>query len=291
MPLRLFLNAMPELPEVETVRRGIAAHVVGRKILHVEIGRERSVRRVGREAVMHGLLGATLVDARRKGKYLVCNLDSGDAVMIHLRMSGRVLVEPCGTPRPAHTHVVLQLAPRDGACDEMWFVDPRTFGEVVVYDPTYEHEVVPELARLGPDPICDAFNGAVLQRQLHGRTGVIKSLLLNQQIVAGVGNIYADEVLHRCGLRWNRRADSLSKKKVDQIADSIVDILQAAIDAGGSTLEDTQYVDIEGKTGSFQDFHRVYGREGQICRTCGKSAIRKVMVAGRSSSYCPRCQR
>jgi formamidopyrimidine-DNA glycosylase len=282
---------MPELPEVETVRRGLEDRVVGRKILHVEVGRERSVRRVGREAVIHGLLGTTFVDARRRGKYLLCSLDSGDAVMIHLRMSGRVLVEPQGTPRPPHTHVVLQLAARGGVSEEMWFVDPRTFGEVVVYDPLHEHEVLPELARLGPDPICDEFNGEVLRRQLQGRTGMIKSLLLNQQIVAGVGNIYADEVLHRCGIRWNRSADSLSKKKVDQVASSIVDILQASIESGGSTLDDTQYVDIEGNTGSFQDFHRVYGREGQICMTCGKSAIRKVMVAGRSSSYCPRCQR
>jgi formamidopyrimidine-DNA glycosylase len=282
---------MPELPEVETVRRGLEDRVVGRKILHVEVGRERSVRRVGREAVIHGLLGTTFVDARRRGKYLLCSLDSGDAVMIHLRMSGRVLVEPQGTPRPPHTHVVLQLAARGGVSEEMWFVDPRTFGEVVVYDPLHEHEILPELARLGPDPICDEFNGEVLRRQLQGRTGMIKSLLLNQQIVAGVGNIYADEVLHRCGIRWNRSADSLNKKKVDQVASSIVDILQASIESGGSTLDDTQYVDIEGNTGSFQDFHRVYGREGQICMTCGKSAIRKVMVAGRSSSYCPRCQR
>jgi formamidopyrimidine-DNA glycosylase len=187
--------------------------------------------------------------------------------------------------------VVLQLAERDGVSEEMWFVDPRTFGEVVVYDPTHEREVLPELARLGPDPICDEFDGDVLRRQLQGRRGAIKSLLLNQQIVAGVGNIYADEVLHRCGLRWNRTADSLSKKKVGQIAAGIVDIMRASIEAGGSTLEDTQYVDIEGNTGSFQDFHRVYGREGQICLTCGKSSIRKVMVAGRSSSYCPRCQK
>lgn len=282
---------MPELPEVETVRRGLEDRVVGRNILNVEVGRERSVRRVGREAVIHGLLGTTFVDARRRGKYLLCSLDSGDAVMIHLRMSGRVRVEPQGTPRPPHTHVVLQLAARGGVSEEMWFVDPRTFGEVVVYDPLHEHEILPELARLGPDPICDEFNGEVLRRQLQGRTGMIKSLLLNQQIVAGVGNIYADEVLHRCGIRWNRSADSLSKKKVDQVASSIVDILQASIESGGSTLDDTQYVDIEGNTGSFQDFHRVYGREGQICMTCGKSAIRKVMVAGRSSSYCPRCQR
>lgn len=132
---------MPELPEVETVRRGIESKVVGRKILDVEVGRERSVRRVGKEAVIHGLTGTTMIAARRRGKYILCELDSGDAVMIHLRMSGRVLVEPVGTKRPPHTHVVLQLSKRDGVHDEMWFVDPRTFGEVVVYDPSNEAEV------------------------------------------------------------------------------------------------------------------------------------------------------
>lgn len=282
---------MPELPEVETVRRGIEERVVGRRITHVEVGRERSVRRVGREAVIHGLTGTTMVNARRRGKYLLCDLDSGDEVMIHLRMSGRVLVEPAGTERPAHTHVVLTLAPRDGVVDEMWFVDPRTFGEVVVFDPTHTAEVLPELARLGPDPITDVFNADVLAAQLKGKRGALKPLLLNQHVVAGVGNIYADEVLHRSRLRWDRTADSLSRKHIALLATSIVEILTEAIAAGGSTLVDTQYVDIEGNVGSFQENHRVYGRVGQGCLTCGKTSIRKVVVAGRSTSFCPRCQK
>jgi len=282
---------MPELPEVETVRRGIESRVVGRKILDVEVGRERSVRRVGKEAVVHGLTGTTMIAARRRGKYILCDLDSGDAVMIHLRMSGRVLVEPTGTQRPAHTHVVLQLAPRDGLHEEMWFVDPRTFGEVVVYDPRLEAEVLPELTKLGPDPISDRFDGGVLAVRLAGRRGAIKPLLLNQHVVAGVGNIYADEVLHRVGLRWSRTVDTLSRKKIDQLAFAIREILAEAIESGGSTLQDTQYVDVEGNVGSFQENHRVYGREGLECLTCGKTSIRRVMVTGRSTAYCPRCQR
>jgi len=282
---------MPELPEVETVRRGIDERVVGRLITNVEVGRERSVRRVGREAVIHGLTGTTMLNARRRGKYLLCDLDSGDEVMIHLRMSGRVLVEPAGTERPPHTHVVLTLAPRNGVVDEMWFVDPRTFGEVVVFDPIRTAEVLPELARLGPDPITDEFNAEVLANQLKGKRGALKPLLLNQHVVAGVGNIYADEVLHRSKLRWDRTADSLSRKQVALLAASIVEILTEAIEAGGSTLVDTQYVDIEGNVGSFQENHRVYGRVGQGCLTCGKTSIRKVVVAGRSTSFCPRCQK
>jgi formamidopyrimidine-DNA glycosylase len=282
---------MPELPEVETVRRGIESRVVGRKILDVEVGRERSVRRVGKEAVVHGLTGTTMLTARRRGKYILCDLDSGDAVMIHLRMSGRVLVEPADTSRPPHTHVVLHLSPRDGVHEEMWFVDPRTFGEVVVYDPRLEPVVLPELAKLGPDPISDPFDGGVLAERLSGRRGAIKPLLLNQHVVAGVGNIYADEVLHRVGLRWSRTVDTLSRKKIDQLAFAIREILAEAIESGGSTLQDTQYVDVEGNVGSFQENHRVYGREGLGCLTCGKTSIRRVMVGGRSTAYCPRCQR
>ncbi len=282
---------MPELPEVETVRRGIEERVVGRRITKVEIGRERSVRRVGREAVIHGLTNVVVTSARRRGKYLLCDLDSGDELMIHLRMSGRVLVEPAGTSRPPHTHVVLTLEARHGVVDEMWFVDPRTFGEVVVFDPRHTAEVLPELARLGPDPIVDLFNAEVLAQRLSGKRGALKPLLLNQHVVAGVGNIYADEVLHRARLRYDRTADSLSHKQMARLAECIVEILTEAIEAGGSTLVDTQYVDIEGNVGSFQENHRVYGRVGQGCLTCGKTSIRKVVVGGRSTCFCPRCQK
>lgn len=282
---------MPELPEVETVRRGIEAKVVGRKIISVEVGRERSVRRVGREAVIHGLTGVTITTARRRGKYLLCDLDSGEEMMIHLRMSGRVLVEPVGTKRPAHTHVVLSLSERDGVSDEMWFVDPRTFGEVVVFDPAHTAQVLPELIRLGVDPICEHFDSTVLTGRLKGKRGAIKPLLLSQHVVAGIGNIYADEILHRAGLRWNRTADSLTTPQVRRLAQHISEVLQDAITAGGSTLDDSQYVDIEGKTGSFQAEHRVYGRDGKRCVTCGKADIVRVVAAGRATAYCPRCQK
>lgn len=282
---------MPELPEVETVRRGIEAHVVGRRIERVEIGRERSVRRTGPEPVIHGLTGATVTAAMRRGKYLVCSLDSGDALMIHLRMSGRVLVRPAGEVRPPHCHVVLHLAARPGGRrDEMWFVDPRTFGEVVVFDPARADETVPELARLGPDPVLDPFDGEILAERLRGRRAPIKQVLLDQRVVAGIGNIYADEVLHRARIRGDRAADRLSRRSVTRLADAVADVLHAAIEAGGSTLDDTQYVDVSGATGSYQHEHRVYGREGEPCVTCGKGVICRAMRGGRSSSWCPVCQ-
>ena len=286
---------MPELPEVETVRRGLSQRVVGRKITSVEVGRERSVRRVGREAVIHGLVGTSIVKVRRRGKYILCDLDSGDVLMIHLRMSGRVLVDSPHTPRLAHTQVMAIM--KDATKNiELRFVDPRTFGEVVVYDPSDEAAVVPELARLGVDPLEDKFNAEVLGDLLRGRNGArrqraLKAFLLDQHFVAGIGNIYADEILHRSRLRWDRKIDTLSRRQIDLLATSIVEILQQAVDAGGSTLTDTQYVNVDGTFGQYQEHHRVYGRAGELCMTCGKSRIVRVAVAGRGTWYCPRCQR
>jgi formamidopyrimidine-DNA glycosylase len=279
---------VPELPEVETVRRGIAAQVVGRRITKVEVGRERTVRRTSREALIDGLTGATLVAANRRGKYLLCPLDTGDELMVHLRMSGRLLVADAGTPRPPHTHVVMHLAGMPA--QELWFVDPRTFGEVVVFDPANVAMEVPELARMGVDPITDGLGRAQLTSILHSRRRQLKALLLDQHVIAGIGNIYCDETLHLARLRWDRSSDSLTTREIGRLHDAILVVLTAAIDAGGSTLADTQYVDIEGEGGWFQMHHRVYDRGGQRCLTCGKANIVRVMVAGRSTCYCPRCQ-
>ena len=150
---------MPELPEVETVRRGLQHHLVGRRIERVEVGRERSVRRTSREEVIAGLSDTVVQAADRRGKYLLLPLDSGDTCMIHLRMSGQVLLATAGAVRPAHTHVVLHLD--DG--HEAWFVDPRTFGEVVVFDPSRVEVELPELANLGVDPIADPFDAGTLR--------------------------------------------------------------------------------------------------------------------------------
>lgn len=283
---------MPELPEVETVRRGIAAHVVGRTVSRVEVGRERTVRRMGREALIHGLSGTTIVSAQRRGKYLLCPLDSGEVLMIHLRMSGRVLIAESLAPRPPHTHVVAHLnAFGDAPPIELWFVDPRTFGEVLVFDPAHAAEQVPELARLGPDPLVDEFTPEVLARQLHGKRGALKAALLDQSVVAGIGNIYADEILHRAGLRPRREPQRLSRRTIERLHGAIVEVLAAAVASGGSTLDDTQYVDVDGATGSYQHEHRVYGRAGDACLTCGRARISRTVVAGRTTCYCAVCQR
>lgn len=280
---------MPELPEVETVRRGLEQRFVGRRIERVEVGRERTVRRTSRLAVIDGLTGATAVAAQRKGKYLICPLDTGDSMMIHLRMSGRVLIEPTASPRLAHTHVVLHLG--GSPHEELRFVDPRTFGEVVVFAPDNAAVEMPELARLGIDPIADGLSRAQVATLVRGRSRQLKAMLLDQSVIAGIGNIYADEILHAARLRHDRLSDSLKPAEITRLHHAIGAILRAAIEAGGSTLRDTQYVDTAGQGGWFQVSHRVYDREGQPCLTCGRSVIHKVVAVGRSTSFCPRCQK
>lgn len=282
---------MPELPEVETVRKGIERRAVGRTIERVEVFRERTVRRQGREAIIDGLTGVRILAARRRGKYLLCDLDSGGVLMMHLRMSGRVLVVDAGTERPLHTHVVMHLSADDsGARHEMWFVDPRTFGEVVVFDRDDAATVAPELARLGPDPIVDGLDEPQLAGILQGRRGNLKSLLLDQHRIAGIGNIYADEILHRAKLRHNRIPSRLDAPTRKRLVEAIHHVLRDAVAKGGSTLDDTQYVGIDGDPGWFQTEHRVYDREGERCITCRKARIVRRVVAGRSTCFCPRCQ-
>jgi formamidopyrimidine-DNA glycosylase len=280
---------VPELPEVETVRRGMVSFVVGRRIDRVEVGRERTVRRTSPQALIDGLTGSTITSIGRRGKYILCALDTGDALMIHLRMSGRVLVSQAGAPRPDHTHVVLHL---DGVpAQELWFVDPRTFGEMVVFDPDHLDAEMPELARLGVDPITDGLTVAQLARMVHGRARQLKPLLLDQHVIAGIGNIYCDEILHRARLRPDRLANTLKPAAIRRLHDAIHSILSTAIEAGGSTLSDTQYVDVMGDGGSFQLDHRVYDRAGQRCLTCGRATIVRTISGGRSTCFCPRCQR
>ncbi len=281
---------MPELPEVETVRRGLQQSVVGRKVLKVEVGRERTVRRTSREALIDGLTGVKIISATRRGKYLLCDLDSGQKLMMHLRMSGRLIIAEPGAARPPHTHVVMHLANAETIESELWFVDPRTFGEVVVFDPDKLKTQMPDLAKLGVDPLTDEFTPEILRELFKKRRGNLKALLLNQHFVAGIGNIYADEILHLAKLRPDRLPDRLNHATLTRLHSAIVKVLNNAVAAGGSTLKDTQYVDLEGQTGSFQDEHRVYGRGGLPCLTCGKGRILMTIVAGRTTCYCSACQ-
>lgn len=284
---------MPELPEVETVRRGLAERVVGRRIERVEIGRLRSVRRTGPERVITGLTGRTLTRADRRGKYIVCTLDSGESMMVHLRMSGQLLIDPVDEPRPAHSHVNLELSPtgESATVEELRFVDPRTFGEVVVFGPDDAERVVPELDRLGPDPIADGLSLHDVRRRLATTRRGVKALLLDQTVIAGIGNIYGDEILHRAGINPLRPANRIGRGPAERLHRAIDEVLRDAVAAGGSTLRDAQYVDLLGQSGSFQESHRVYGRAGQTCLTCERGRVRSATVAGRTTHWCGVCQR
>lgn len=280
---------MPELPEVETVRRSLDAAVVGSRVTRVDIDRLRSVRRTGPDVVRAGLVGETFIGTRRRGKYLFFDLANGNSMMVHLRMSGRLLLAAPDSPREAHTHVVLRLERTGAASSELRFVDPRTFGEVVVFNP--DDDLVPEVDRLGLDPLVDEFSFDQFHAAVGGRRRGLKAVLLDQSVIAGIGNIYADEIMHRARLRWDRRVDTLETARLKLLHRTTVEVLHEAVAAGGSTLSDTQYVDALGREGIFQTEHRVYAREGERCITCGRGIIRRVTGAGRSTHFCPVCQR
>jgi len=286
---------MPELPEVETVRRGLERRLIGRRFSEVRVTGVRTVRRTSATHLQTHLEGAIVQAVDRRGKYLIVHLDQGLRVMIHLRMSGQVLIAEYASPRPAHTHVAARLSPEceGGQTEEFRFVDPRTFGEVVAYRAVDEVEWVPELARLGWDPLAEpqAMTRRRWRELLTGRRRQLKALLLDQHVIAGIGNIYSDEILHRARLRPDRRSDELSSPQSARLLHAIVDILNAAVAAGGSSLRDAQYVDVDGRLGGYQHEHRVVGRAGQACGTCDRARIRRVVSAGRSTWFCPWCQR
>ena len=276
---------MPELPEVETVRRDLEAAVIGRRVVRVVATGARTVRRTSAAAVRAGLEGRTLVAAGRRGKYLCVTLDDGHWLVVHLRMSGQLLVAPTvESPLAPHTHV--RMALDDGR--ELRFVDPRTFGEVVVVDPDRLADEAPGIATLGPEPLEVDLAG--LTSVLKPRRRQLKALLTDQRVVAGIGNIYADEIAHAAGLRHSRPGATLTRPELARLHAAMRSILGAAIQARGSTLSDAQYVDLGGLGGGYQEHHAVYDREGQPCLRCGRPVLR-IAWSGRSTYFCRRCQR
>jgi formamidopyrimidine-DNA glycosylase len=175
--------------------------------------------------------------------------------------------------------------------NELWFVDPRTFGEVVVFDPERVAVEIPELAHLGVDPVADPFDVDILTAAIGTTRRALKPLLLDQHVLAGIGNIYADEILHRARLRPDRPASTLDRRRMVVLHDAIVSVLAEAIEAGGSTLGDNQYVDLMGGIGTYQNEHGVYGRTGLRCTACGRGWIRRTVSGGRSTHFCPICQK
>jgi formamidopyrimidine-DNA glycosylase len=278
---------VPELPEVETIRRGLEREVVGKRIKSVEVTGTRSVRRhKTKKEFIAKLEGAKVKSAKRRGKYLVLPLDTGDVLVAHLRMSGQLRRAQPKEPLEKHTHVVITFT--QGG--QLRFVDPRTFGELFVTTPDALTAEVPELAELGFDPVDEPVAVTDFARRLLGRPDVkLKPLLMDQSFIAGIGNIYSDEILWSAGLRWDRTPRSLSNMEIRRLFRAIVEVLHDAIKHRGSTLSDQQYVDVAGRAGDFQTLHEVYDRSGQACRRC-RATITKDKVASRTTFFCPSCQ-
>jgi formamidopyrimidine-DNA glycosylase len=276
---------MPELPEVETIRRELDREVAGKKIASVEVTGTRTVRRGTKKQLVDRLVGHTIKGARRKGKYLCLVLDDGGWLVIHLRMSGQLLKAAPKDPKPKHTHVVVTFA--QGG--QLRFVDPRTFGEVFVVDPARLVEDAPDLAELGWDPLEEGITLPSLAQLLLSRRMQLKALLSDQKIVAGLGNIYTDEILHAAGLRYDRQSNTLTSQEIRRLSRAILEVLHDAIAARGSSLADEQYVDLSGRPGTYQLQHQVHARDGKACPRC-RATIEKAKYQGRSTYYCPSCQ-
>ena len=269
---------MPELPEVETIVRGIRAHVVGREFREVHVERQ-DVIRAGGKAFKDRLLGRRVSEVGRLGKRIMVHLDGGGLLIVHLGMSGRLVLEPANLLPALHTHLRFSFT---GLAEELRFLDPRRFGGVW-YLP--DGKAIGDLKPLGPDAL--EIRVPIL-REITRRSRQIKALLMDQQAISGLGNIYCDEALFAARIHPLTRASRLTENRIKRLACSIRKTLRASIDSGGSTLND--YRQADGSEGSFQRIHRVYDRKGLPCRRCG-SKIVKIIAAGRSTHFCPKCQK
>ena len=283
---------MPELPEVETVRRGLAPVMEGARIAKADVNRP-NLRWPFPDKMSERLTGAKVERLRRRSKYILADLDTGESLLIHLGMSGRMLISGAQLgqfmhdhPAPEkHDHVVFHM--ENGA--RITFNDPRRFGAMDLLDTqTADHHKL--LSSIGPEPLGNSFDEAYLIDALSAKGSPIKSALLDQAIVAGLGNIYVCETLYRARISPARKANKISKQRVASLVPIIRQVLGDAIEAGGSSLKDFRQAD--GDLGYFQHSFDVYGREGEPCKTegCDKS-IKRIVQSGRSSFYCPTCQR
>jgi formamidopyrimidine-DNA glycosylase len=286
---------VPELPEVEVVRRGLERWAAGRVIAEAEVRHPRAVRRhvAGGEDFAARLRGHRLTAARRRGKYLWLPLDEGSSVLAHLGMSGQLLIQP-GTAAD-EKHLRVRITFDDPAEGELRFVDQRTFGGLSLHpDVPDPHgsisEGVPDvIAHIAPDPLDPAFDDTAFHAALRRRRTTIKRALLDQSLISGVGNIYADEALWRSKLHYDRPTATLTRARSDELLGHIRDVLRAALAVGGTSF-DSLYVNVNGESGYFERSLDAYGREDEPCRRCG-TPLRRRPWMNRSSYHCPRCQR
>lgn len=276
---------MPELPEVEVVRRGLADHILGAAFHDVEVLHPRANR--GQEVPLAALLdGARINAVRRRGKYLWLDLGEDSALFVHLGMSGQMLVGEPGTCTSSHLRIRAALTTLDGRELELAFVDQRTFGRWLHTD-TLDGIPVP-VAHIARDPLEADFDPVAVARKIRTKKSPVKSVLLDQTVVSGIGNIYADESLWAARVKPTRRAASLRQGDVVTLLAAAQEVMGRALEAGGTSF-DSLYVNVNGASGYFSRSLNVYGREGQPCPRCG-TPIRRVAFANRSTHYCPTCQ-
>lgn len=292
----LYADLVPELPEVETIARGLARRVTGDTVASVWIGSRRQPLKSPAATIATTLEGKRITRVHRAGKHIVFDLEGGagrpfkrksvarpeagqapslrSQWIVHLGMTGRLVVVEPGAEIVKHTHLIASLA----SGRELRFIDPRMFGKLSVHTSGFDPGGIEPL-EIGEAPFHSLF---------HGRKTPIKSALLNQKLLRGVGNIYADEALFRAGIRPRRRAANITRQQFVSLHRAVQEVLREAIALGGSSISD--YVDADGEEGFFQLQHRVYGREGEKCLVCG-TTIKRVVLGGRSSHYCPICQK
>jgi formamidopyrimidine-DNA glycosylase len=271
---------MPELPEVEVIRRGLAPGLLGRRILKLEIGEKRLRRESSPEELQKWLPGRAIREIERRGKYLLFRLEGGVTLLLHLGMTGRLLLAPGPSPPRPHVHLVLEL---EGGLD-LAFQDVRRFGQALVFPPGVEPD---PLAQVGREPFSREVTPKWLAQEARGRSRTLKNFLMDGRVLAGIGNIYASEILFAARLHPGTPAGRLSLGDWTRILKETRRILNAAIAKGGTTVSD--YLNSRGETGLFQLELLVYGREGEPCRRCGQAVVR-VSQGGRSTFFCPKCQ-
>jgi formamidopyrimidine-DNA glycosylase len=273
---------MPELPEVETICRGLQPHLAGRRILNVKVV-ERRLRCLVDRKLGHSLEGKTILGVERIAKYILISLSADIVWMFHLGMSGKLIHVDPETPKQRHDHILVRL----DSGQELRYHDPRRFGLSLLVKATKLHHL-PQLKHLGLDPFDARFTGSYFHSFTKRSGRRIRDLLLDQQIVAGIGNIYANEILARVGIRPTTRSWKLKRAKAAEIAATIPEVLNEAIRWCGTSFSD--YRDADDRFGEFQNHLRVYDRGGEKCRLCS-SPIKRVVIGNRSAFYCPSCQR
>ncbi|MCQ8184781.1 bifunctional DNA-formamidopyrimidine glycosylase/DNA-(apurinic or apyrimidinic site) lyase [Parvularcula maris] len=287
---------MPELPEVETVRRGLAPRLTGAVVTHVD-QRRPDLRFPFPDRMAERLVGAEILSVDRRAKYLLMPLSTGETLLAHLGMTGRFTLSGAAEVRPGafyapdppkgHEHLEVGLRSKEGEAFRLTYADPRRFGFIELL-PSGDVSRSPRLGHLGPEPLRTDLTAPELRRRLTGKKTPLKAALLDQRVVAGLGNIYVCEALYRAKLSPKRQAGTVGEGRAAALTAAIHDVLDEAIEAGGSTLRD--YAHADGGEGSFQQRFDVYDREGEACRRCG-ATVKRLVQGGRSTFYCSACQR